>query len=108
MSTILSTVITYILSRLTEASSVASIVGWVAAEIGIRNQPDLNNAVVQLIISAVALIGVLRKEGVQVEKSVTAKTDQKLLTAQSQTAVEINTAVFNAKQQVKQEIAASK
>ncbi len=55
----------YVLARLGEASTWGALVAWTGAEIGIKANPDFNNAVVHLGLAAAALAGVLIKEGWQ-------------------------------------------
>jgi hypothetical protein len=54
----------YLVARFGEASTWASLVAWVAAELQVRTSAEFNTAVVHLGLAAAALAGVLIKEGV--------------------------------------------
>ena len=52
----------YVLARLQEASTWASIAAWGGAEIGIHASPDLNTALIHLGVAGAAALGVFIKE----------------------------------------------
>jgi hypothetical protein len=55
----------YLLGRLGEASTWASLVAWGGAELHIQTNADFNIAAVHLGLAAATLAGVLIKEGWQ-------------------------------------------
>ncbi len=55
----------YVLGRLGEASTWASLVAWGGAELHIQTNADFNTALVHFGLAAAALAGVLVKEGWQ-------------------------------------------
>jgi hypothetical protein len=57
------TVSVYVLARLGESGTWASLVAWAAAELGVKTNADFNTAIVHLGLAAATLAGVLIKEG---------------------------------------------
>jgi len=55
----------YLLARAGEASTWATLLASLAAEIGVHLNPDLNTALVHLGVAAATFAGVLVKEGWQ-------------------------------------------
>jgi hypothetical protein len=55
----------YLIARLGEASTWATLVAYFAGQTGLHLNPDLNGPITQLGLAAAALAGVLIKEGWQ-------------------------------------------
>ena len=64
---LLKTAGSYLLARLGEASTWASINAAIAAQFGLHINPDLNGPLAQVVVAGATLVGVLIKEGWQVK-----------------------------------------
>lgn len=58
----------YLLARLGESSTWATMLGSVSAEFSIHLNPDFNTALVHFGIASATLVGILVKEGWQAKK----------------------------------------
>jgi hypothetical protein len=59
----------YLLARLGESSTWATVLAYIAAQTGLHLNPDLNGPITQIALGIVALVGVLIKEGWQAAAS---------------------------------------
>lgn len=63
------TLVAYLVARLSEASTWASLTAYLGAQFGLHLNSDLDGPLAQLVVAASALAGVLIREGWQQKSS---------------------------------------